>query len=36
MCCLTTDAELKRDFSDKEKGILAMMINQAKEVGVAP
>ncbi len=36
MCCLTTDAELKRDFSKAEKEILDMMIGQAKEVGVAP
>jgi alpha 1,3-mannosyltransferase len=36
MCCLTTDATLKRDFSQKEKEILNMMIAQAKEVGVAP
>ncbi|KIW34325.1 uncharacterized protein PV07_01110 [Cladophialophora immunda] len=35
MCCLTTDAELKRDFSPDEKAILNMMIGQAKEVGVA-
>ena len=36
MCCLTTDKELKRDFSEEEKGVLEMMISQAKEVGVAP
>jgi len=35
MCCLTTDAPLKRDFSPEEKSILAMMIQQAKDVGVA-
>lgn len=34
MCCLTTDAPLKRNFSPEEKDILQMMINQAKEVGV--
>ena len=34
MCCLTTDAHLKRDFSADEKEILEMMINQAREVGV--
>lgn len=34
MCCLTTDAPLKRDFSPEEKSILAMMIQQAKDVGV--
>ena len=36
MCCLTTDPELKKDFSKEERDILAMMIAQAKEVGVAP
>ena len=36
MCCLTTDAELKRDFSAEEREILAMMVAQAKDVGVAP
>lgn len=36
MCCLTTDAALKRDFSPQEKEVLEMMIAQAKEVGVAP
>ncbi|ETI20826.1 hypothetical protein G647_07168 [Cladophialophora carrionii CBS 160.54] len=35
MCCLTTDAELKRDFTAQEKDVLNMMISQAKEVGVA-
>lgn len=34
MCCLTTDAPLKRDFSPEERSILAMMIQQAKDVGV--
>lgn len=34
MCCLTTDAPLKRDFSPEEKAVLAMMIQQAKDVGV--
>jgi hypothetical protein len=33
MCCLTTDAELKRDFSKQEKDTLQMMIHQALEVG---
>ncbi|KIW63747.1 hypothetical protein PV04_08726 [Phialophora macrospora] len=35
MCCLTTDANLKRDFTPEERDILSMMIGQAKEVGVA-
>lgn len=34
MCCLTTDADLKRNFSQEEKDILQMMINQAREVGI--
>lgn len=34
MCCLTTDAPLKRDFSQEEKAVLAMMIQQARDVGV--
>lgn len=34
MCCLTTDAPLKRDFSPEEKAVLAMMIQQARDVGV--
>jgi hypothetical protein len=32
MCCLTTDAELKHDFTAEEKAILDMMVKQAKEV----
>lgn len=35
MCCLTTDAPLKRDFTAAEKGVLQMMINQAREVGIS-
>ena len=35
MCCLTTDAELRRDFSADERGVLEMMVAQAKDVGVA-
>ena len=34
MCCLTTDAALKRDFSKAEKEVMDMMIGQAREVGV--
>jgi alpha 1,3-mannosyltransferase len=34
MCCLTTDADLKRDFTQNEKDILDMMIAQGREVGV--
>lgn len=34
MCCLTTDADLKRDFSKEEKELLEMMIAQARDVGM--
>ncbi|KIX04411.1 uncharacterized protein Z518_05279 [Rhinocladiella mackenziei CBS 650.93] len=35
MCCLTTDPPLKRDFTPEEREILDMMIQQAREVGIA-
>ena len=33
MCCLTTDADKKYDFSEAEKQMLADMMKKAKEVG---
>ncbi|KAL6244160.1 hypothetical protein RBB50_009030 [Rhinocladiella similis] len=35
MCCLTTDAPLKRDFTQEEKDLLNMMIQQARDVGMS-
>lgn len=32
MCCLTTDNHLKRDFTEDEKEVLNMMVEQAREV----
>ncbi|RVX66830.1 hypothetical protein B0A52_09560 [Exophiala mesophila] len=34
MCCLTAEPEYRRDFTNEEKALLAMMIQQAKDVGV--
>ncbi|KIW11901.1 hypothetical protein PV08_09174 [Exophiala spinifera] len=35
MCCLTTDAPLKKDFTQAEKDLLNMMIQQARDVGMS-
>lgn len=35
MCCLTTDPDLKRDFTREEKDLLEMMIQQARDVGMS-
>ncbi|KIV87284.1 hypothetical protein PV11_02839 [Exophiala sideris] len=34
MCCLTTDPELKMDFSKDERALLESMIKQARDVGM--
>jgi hypothetical protein len=35
MCCLTTDPDLKKDFTQAEKDLLEMMIQQARDVGMS-
>lgn len=34
MCCLTAEPEYRREFTTEERGLLAMMIQQARDVGV--
>lgn len=33
-CCLTTDADKKFDFTQKEKDILKMIMDRAEEMGM--